>query len=159
MYDIESLKEKYIRISSLFTTGLFLTYMHQLTISDRDQTELFNRIKKMENFADPNAYFSELFKFIDQHKKKSVFVRFMSETYNNLLDMAQKQINFLAKELDIILDQERNPAKKMNQRYEKLLQGYFCGKAELDEMLDFYSQIDEFEKCKKIAELKKKYYK
>jgi len=50
------------------------------------------------------------------------------------------------------------PAQSLEEKYKNLLQGYYCSLDELNEMLEYFTGTEAFEKCEQIIKIKKKYY-
>jgi len=153
---LEELKEKYVKISSLFSMGFFLSYFYKMEITDKDELELFNFMKGIKETS-TKKYFEILFDFVDKHRKRGVFILFLKRVLQEMLYLAKSQLEFVTKELEKI-EKEDDDDKMFQKRYINLLKGYYCPLEELDEMLNYFTRLEAYEKCGKIMSIKTKYY-
>jgi len=152
-----SLKEKYIKISSLFSVVLFQTYMNSLSMVDKDELELYAYIKGIQKVF-PDKYFDDLFDYVDKNPKRQKLTLFLEQTFVQMLTLAREQLDTVGVELRKLYDQEGLPEQSLEEKYKNLLQGYYCSLDELNEMLEYFTGTEAFEKCEQIIKIKKKYY-
>lgn len=152
-----SLKEKYKKLSSLFNIGLFINHLNKSPLDNKLMIELYNFIKAIQ-FKNVNDYFDLLFEFVEHHKNKSFYQKFLEDTFEDLLYSAKKQVEFVTHELEKLETEVDSPSDLYFKKFDMLKHGFYCTMDELDEMLDYFAKHDAFEICNEIVSIKKKYY-
>lgn len=127
-----------------------------MEIIDKDELDLFNYLKSIKENK-PKNYFDILFDFVNNHRKRPIFKKFLKRIFEEMLHLAKHQLEFVTNELEKI-EQEKNIDKIYQKRYLKLKKGFYCSLPELDEMLEYFTKIEAYEQCSKIIDIKDKYY-
>ena len=155
---MEELKQKYVKLSSLFSLMLFQSYATTLQLSKKEQMALYEFGRGIKEIM-PKPYFDQLFGYIAQQPERAELLVFMSDTYSKILEMAQKQLSRVKGELDLLVEAEDVKELGMDDFYNKLLSGFYYSADKLDKMLAHYTEQEAFEKCEQIISIKRKYYK
>lgn len=154
---MKDLKQKYIKLCSLFSLDIFIGYVNRISLDDRYITNLYNNLTKIEAKTVPE-YFDELFDYVENHKDKAAYRNILQNMFNEVINLARMQLQTVLDEIDKLEYEADEIRSKFKNRYEKLLRGYFCDREDLDAMLEYFTGQEEFEKCERIQQIKLKYY-
>ena len=154
---MKNLKGKYIKLSAMLSIGLFRSYINKVPLNDKITIELHDFIKNLE-FKSTKEYFDTLFNYIENNKNRTVHLKFMENVFVGMLKTAKSQIEMISKEIEKLETDLEKPEDLYHKKLEMLKSGYYCAKEELDELLNHFTTIEEFEICNEIVHIKKRYY-
>ncbi len=154
---MKDLKQKYIQLCRLFSLDTFIGYISRISLDDKYITDLYNYINTIDE-ASISDFFSVLFHYVENHKDKTVYKNILNNMFKEVIYLARTQLETVLAEMDKLEYQEDEVLSKFKRRYDELLRGYFCDRKDLDEMLKYFTEQEEFEKCDTIQQIKLKYY-
>lgn len=154
---MEKLKEKYIRLSNIFTLGLFRFYLAGRTMISPYEIDIYNHIKGIDKVL-PSDFFDDLFQYIDAHPHRNQVIAFLEAVFQELIELAKSQIQFALEQIESFEKDESHADDVFHLRYDRICEGYYCSIGELNEMIDFFARVEEFEKCNTLVAIRKKYY-